>query len=85
MTTTLVPQHEALLAARLDADKVDRAAVTKAVIQMLEEDRRLAYATKQPAVAVSASTTIAKLFDLFDYRPVSNVQVIISGDDAGIL
>jgi hypothetical protein len=85
MTKELIPQHEALLAARLDADEIGRKAVTAAVLKMLEEDRRLAYAQRQPHVAVSASVAIAKLFDLFDYRPVNTVQVILSNADAGLL
>jgi hypothetical protein len=85
MTKEIIPQHEALLAARLDADEIDRRAVTAAVLKMLEEDRRLAYAQRQPHVAVSASVAIAKLFDLFDYRPMNTVQVIFDSDDVGIL
>jgi hypothetical protein len=53
---------------------------------MLEQDRRLAYTTKQPAVAVSASVAIAKLLDLLEASlPVSPVQIVIQGDDAKLL
>jgi hypothetical protein len=84
MSKAIIPKHEALL---VDADASNRREVVAAVLRMLEEDRRLAYATKQPAVAVSASVAIAKLLDLFDAAgmPVSPVTIVIDGDDAKLL
>src|SRR5438874_7287457 len=69
----ILPKHEALL---VEANESNRREVIAAVLKMLEEDRRLAYATKQPAVAVSASCAIAKLLNLFE-QPISVAAVSI--------
>ena len=83
----IVPKHEAALEAVIKAGELDREAVRRAVVAMLIEDRRAAYSTRQPAVAVSASTCIARICGLIDNPPAASAGFVvqINGADAGLL
>jgi hypothetical protein len=72
----LVPKHEAVLA---EATGSDRREVLAQVSRMLEEDRRLAHANKQPAVALAASRAIAELLGLLkNPTPIATAEVVMT-------
>jgi hypothetical protein len=71
---SVLPQHETLL---VEAGKTDRREIIAQLVRMAEEDRRLAYRSAQPAVAVSASRTIAELLGVLKNPAAITAEVTL--------